>query len=85
MTEYFPGSELLPKFLKKDMVFSIRKTTNARKYTVTGLVLKITKENGFKYIPEELAGKIKVPCDCPAGELDLNPDQVVYLRKAYSL
>jgi hypothetical protein len=73
-----PGA-LLPRELSKGMIFRLRKTTNARKFTVTGLVLKITRENGFKYIAPEEAGKIKVPCDAPAGELLLDPDKEIYL------
>ncbi|NCX56265.1 MAG: hypothetical protein EBW87_03600 [Burkholderiaceae bacterium] len=71
--------ELLPKFLKKDMIFRLRKTANCRKYVCTGLVLKICRENGFKYIAEENRDKILVPCDHPAGEMILPPDKPVYL------
>jgi hypothetical protein len=73
---------MLPKDLKKGMCFSIRKTKNAKKFIVDGLVLKITKENGFKYIPAENAGKILVPVTDhnSCNELILPPDNEIYIR-----
>jgi hypothetical protein len=73
---------MLPKELKTGDVFRLRKTTNSRLYTVTGLILKLCRENGFKYIPPGEEGKIKVPCDCPAGELLLDPDKEIYLIRS---
>lgn len=72
-----------PIELKIGDKFSIRKSTNARKYIVTGIVLKICKENGFKYIPEDTAGKMRIPVSHGSienAELILEKDTELYMR-----
>ena len=72
-----------PIELKAGNVFRIRKARNARKFTVKGIVLKISKENNFdtKNMHPELVGKILVPIESPYnfGQLILDPDDEIYL------
>lgn len=72
-----------PIELKIGDKFSIRKSTNARKYIVRGIVLKICKENGFKYIAEENADKMLIPVNHGSienAELILEKDTELYMR-----
>lgn len=64
------------------MKFQCRQTRNSRKYVVTGLVLKICRENGFKPGSRPLweHGYILVPVNNhSAKELVLKPDVEVYV------
>lgn len=74
--------ETLPKFLKIGDWFSIRPTTNAKKFKVNGIVLRICRENGFKNFHSEDHGKVRVPVENhPAGELIFKPDELVHVRE----
>jgi len=74
--------KVYPRDLKIGDRFSIRKTTNSKKYRVTGIVLKICKENGFKNFHSEDHGKVLIPVDNhnSCGQLVLMPDHEIYLR-----
>lgn len=74
--------KILPGSLKIGQKFRCRQTKNSRKYVVTGLVLKICRENGFKAgsYPSWEEGQVKVPVNNHhAGELILKPDVEIYL------
>ncbi len=69
---------IVPGKLRIGDSFRLRNTTNARKYIVKGLVLKMCKENGFKYILPENINQILVPVE-PDKIMILPPDKEVYL------
>lgn len=70
-----------PRDLRIGDTFRLRAATNSKKYRVTGIVLKVCKENGFKNFHSEDHGKIRVPVDRhnSIGELLLKPDQPIYV------
>jgi hypothetical protein len=81
MKESF-SDKVYPRNLKIGDVFSIRKTTNAKKFRVTGIVLKVCKENGFKNFHSEDHGKVLIPVDNhnSIGQLLLPADHEIYPR-----
>lgn len=70
-----------PRELKVGDTFRIRPTKNAKKFKVTGIVLKICRENGFHNFHSEDHGKVHVPVDNYNGVdvMILNPDKEIYV------
>lgn len=85
MTLSFPACKPMQKKYPRDLrigdTFRIRPTTNGKKFTVTGIVLKICRENGFKNFHTEDHGKVHVPVDDYNGVniMILNPDREIYV------
>jgi hypothetical protein len=70
-----------PRDLKLGDTFRIRPATNAKKFKVTGIVLKICRENGFKNFHSEDHGKVHIPVDDynGVGVMILKPEQPIYV------
>jgi len=73
--------EKFPRDLRIGDTFRLRAATNSKKYRVTGIVLKICKENGFKNFHSEDHGKVHIPVDRhnSINELVLKPDHKIYV------
>lgn len=75
------GDGIRPAYLRIGDKFSVRPSTNAKKFRVNGIVLKICRENGFKNFHSEDHGKIRVPVENhPAGELIFPADKLIFIR-----